>query len=45
MRGPAKLIHNPVLDTLVSARNEKSLKQLRVLSETATPAPSTAARG
>jgi uncharacterized protein YndB with AHSA1/START domain len=44
VRGPAKLIHNPLLDALVSARNEKSLKQLRVLSETATSAPPTAAR-
>lgn len=44
VRGPAKVVHNPLLDALISARNQKSLKQLRELSEASTTAPSTAAR-
>lgn len=44
VRGPAKVLHNPLLEALISARNQKSLRQLRELSEAEQPAPSTAAR-
>lgn len=42
VRGPAKVLHNPLFEAMVSARNQKSLKQLRELSEAATTAPATA---
>ncbi|MDQ1443540.1 MAG: hypothetical protein QOI20_4 [Acidimicrobiaceae bacterium] len=33
VRGPAKSLHNPLFEAMISARNQKSLKQLRDYAE------------